>query len=88
MDHLSNVLCANLSLGEQQRVAIARMLASKPNVILADEPTSSLDDINTNIIIDALLKVSESKTLITVSHDQRITGRFEKVFNLKDIITS
>ena len=61
---------AVLSRGEQQRVAFARALYFDPPVILADEPTASLDQENAEIVIEHLLKLaSQGKTVITASHD-------------------
>jgi putative ABC transport system ATP-binding protein len=76
---------ANLSLGEQQRVAIARVLASAPSIILADEPTSSLDQKNEEDVLSALWEVSDRKTLLVVSHDQRIRSRFDIVVDFEQI---
>jgi putative ABC transport system ATP-binding protein len=69
-----------LSQGEQQRVAIARALVNRPRVILADEPTSSLDDVNTNQVIELLNKEAEAEgaSLIIVTHDQRLKDHFER----------
>lgn len=67
-----------LSQGEQQRVSIARAMMNQPNIILADEPTSSLDDVNTNRVIDLLRYQSEQigASLIVVTHDQRLKDEF------------
>ena len=68
-----------LSQGEQQRVSIARALMNNPSVILADEPTSSLDDVNCEKVI-ALLKAQSEQigaSLIVVTHDQRLKDVFE-----------
>lgn len=69
-----------LSQGEQQRVAIARALLNRPDLILADEPTSSLDDENTAAVIELLEKESAlaGATLVIVTHDQRLKDRFER----------
>lgn len=72
-----------LSLGEQQRVAVARVLASKPSIILADEPTSSLDQANATAVMNALFAASQQGTLIVVSHDERIRSRFDQVLPLE-----
>lgn len=63
-----------LSLGEQQRVALARALVNKPAVVLADEPTSSLDDANCLRVVKLLeeLTASENAALVVVTHDQRL----------------
>jgi len=79
-------LCASLSQGEQQRVAVARVLAARPDLILADEPTSSLDEKNARFVIEALQEAAQGKTLIVVSHDQRIRPLFKQVVNFADVI--
>jgi putative ABC transport system ATP-binding protein len=78
----------NLSLGEQQRLAVARVLASSPSLILADEPTSSLDDANATAVLDALLDSLSPCTTLVVSHDQRIRRRFDSVIDFERLIAS
>ncbi len=78
--------CSYLSVGEQQRVAVARVLAQQPEIILADEPTSSLDEKNSGFVIDALLDAAKGKTLIVVSHDHRISTRFPKIIPFQEFI--
>jgi len=73
-----------LSLGEQQRVAIARTLASPCQVLLADEPSSSLDDQNAFSVIELLLQSSKNKTLVAVSHDFRIEKHFDRVIQFDE----
>ena len=73
-----------LSQGEQQRAAIALAVIKKPDLILADEPTSSLDDTNCQKII-TLLKEQAAKTkskLIIITHDNRIKNQFNKSITL------
>lgn len=67
-----------LSQGEQQRVSIARSLMNNPNIILADEPTSNLDDDNCQRVIQLLKKQSAQigASLVVVTHDQRLKDEF------------
>jgi len=78
-EHLSKKT-HQLSQGEQQRVSIARELMNNPAVILADEPTSSLDDNNCEKVIELLKTQSEQigASLVVVTHDQRLKDAFEK----------
>ncbi len=72
-----------LSGGEQQRVALARLLFKKCDIILADEPTGSLDYENGQMVIDFLHLLNKNgKTIILVTHDERIISMEEKVINL------
>jgi len=81
-----NALPQTLSGGEKQRVAIARALANNPDLILADEPTGSLDRETGRRVISLLLEtVAESKrTLIIITHDETITAQMDRVFELKN----
>jgi ABC-type lipoprotein export system ATPase subunit len=66
---------ADLSGGEQQRVAIARALAGGPDVVLADEPTSSLDAETAGVLLEALKGLpAEGRTVVVASHDPRVLG--------------
>jgi putative ABC transport system ATP-binding protein len=82
----ANVYAQYLSVGQQQRVAVARILAQKPQLILADEPTSSLDDENSEAVMDSLFEQAANSTLVVVSHDHRIARRFDKVFNFAELV--
>ena len=75
-----------LSGGEQQRVSIARALANKPKLILADEPTGNLDSENGKMIFDLLHKLSRSEntTVVVVTHDLDIAGKTDRTFTLSD----
>ncbi|UYL08396.1 ATP-binding cassette domain-containing protein [Bdellovibrio sp. SKB1291214] len=75
----------SLSLGEQQRIAVARVLGQKPSVILADEPTSSLDDHNSEQIMKLLMDQQSSPSIIMVSHDHRVEKYFTRVLDMKEI---
>ncbi|WP_373513265.1 ABC transporter ATP-binding protein [Persicitalea sp.] len=67
-----------LSQGEQQRASIARALMNDPTVILADEPTASLDDVNCRKVVELLKEQSQSigASLVVVTHDQRLKAAF------------
>jgi putative ABC transport system ATP-binding protein len=69
-----------LSIGEQQRVAVARALANKPDLVLADEPTGSLDPRNSAEVIKLLRETAAERGvgLIVVSHEKEVVGAFEK----------
>ncbi len=74
-----------LSQGELQRLSIARSIVNNPSLILADEPTSSLDDHNCNEAINLLKKQAEStgSTLLIVTHDHRLAAHFTHVVQLQ-----
>ena len=69
-----------MSIGEQQRLAIARALINYPSIILADEPSSALDDVHCTMMIELLLQVAteQNSNLIIVTHDNRIKDMIEK----------
>lgn len=76
---------SKLSGGEKQRVAIARTLATKPEVILLDEPTSALDPATINDFISLLNELSKTTTIVVVSHEMDLIKSFaDKVLFLKD----
>lgn len=76
-----------LSLGQQQRIAIARALINTPNLIIADEPTSSLDQVNTDLFMNQLMSLTSKhdSTLIFVSHDMSLANYFDHVESINDI---
>ena len=73
-----------LSGGEQQRIAIARALINDPDVILADEPTGSIDKENSNNILKLLKKISKEKCVIIVTHDDNVLKYADEIYNLKN----
>ena len=77
---------SQLSGGQQQREAVARALASKPQFILADEPTANLDSTSTNNLLDIMLKLNQEEgiTFIFSTHDQRVVERAKRVITLED----
>ncbi len=78
---------AELSIGQQQRVAAARALIGQPEVLLADEPTSALDSDTRDQFLDLLSTQSRlnNTTLVFVSHDLSLSQHFDRVINLADI---
>lgn len=74
-----------LSGGQKQRVAIARAIVNKPSVILADEPTGSLDSKTGREVLEVFKKLNDSgKTVIIVTHDPGIAGEANRIINIKD----
>ena len=75
---------AQLSVGEQQRVAIARAVVNRPQVLLADEPTSSLDDDNATRAVDLLFAAADlaNALLVVATHDRRVRSRFGRAIEL------
>ncbi len=78
---------ARLSLGQQQRVAVARALANGPAIVLADEPTGSLDAVNAKQVVELIRSLCQEvgAMLLLVSHDPAVTGQFQTVIHLTDI---
>ena len=78
---------SRLSIGQQQRVAIARALVNQPEVLIADEPTSSLDQENRDNFMQVLMERvgRDGITLIFVSHDRTLEHHFKRVERLSDI---
>jgi putative ABC transport system ATP-binding protein len=81
---------SGLSVGQQQRVAAARALIGSPELIVADEPTSSLDRPRQQAFLDLLFErvAAARATLVMVSHDETLASRFDRVVNLTDIATT
>ncbi len=77
---------SNLSVGQQQRVAAARALVGAPELIIADEPTSSLDaDVQESFLQLLFSEIEQSRsTLLFVSHDRRLEGRFDRAVALSE----
>ena len=78
---------AQLSVGQQQRVAAARALVGRPEVVIADEPTSALDAALRDGFMDLLLRECKEAgiTLVFVSHDERLAARFDARLSLADV---
>lgn len=79
--HLPN----ELSGGQKQRVAIARAMASRPKVLLADEPTGALDTKTSHEVMDLIQKINEEgKTILVVTHEPDIANMCKRIVQLKD----
>ena len=75
----------HLSGGEKQRVAIARAIVKEPDIILADEPTGNLNFTIGETVIKELLEVSKGKTLIAVTHDERLGKYFDYIIDMNEV---
>ena len=79
-------LPGTLSGGQQQRAAIARALAAKPAIILADEPTGNLDSHTSEEVMELMQQVvrQQKKTLVMVTHDNHLATYADRVFHISD----
>ncbi len=87
LGHRVNQRPPNLSGGEQQRLAVARALANRPDIILADEPTANLDSKAGHRVMEVLrtaVEAGEAKGLVIVTHDVRILGLAHRVMAMED----
>jgi putative ABC transport system ATP-binding protein len=77
---------ANLSGGEQQRVAVARAIASSPSIVLADEPTAALDGENGHAVMALLARIAkeQNRSVLAVTHDPRTLGYADRVVRIED----
>ena len=84
--HLKDKLISNISGGEQQRTALSRALVQDSSIILADEPTGSLDYENGLKIMNLfkLLNEKYNKTIILVTHDENVANQAKQLIKMKD----
>jgi putative ABC transport system ATP-binding protein len=89
VQHRAQAMPAQLSGGEQQRVAIARGLVNRPPVILADEPTAPLDSVRAMAVIRILNDMARrfETAVIVVTHDEKIIPTFKRIYHIRDGIT-
>lgn len=86
LEHKADSMIKHLSGGQRQRVAIARALACQPRLILADEPTASLDAVTGRRIMDLLRSISTQRgiAILMTSHDQRLYSYADRVIRIDD----
>ena len=85
LSHRLHHLPGELSGGEQQRVAIARALINKPSIILADEPTGNIDEMNSENVIKLLFDYSKKNksSLVLVTHNHEIANQCDRIIKLR-----
>jgi putative ABC transport system ATP-binding protein len=90
MEHRRGHLPGQLSGGEQQRVAIARALVIQPLVLLADEPTGSLDSVNGQRVMGLLRRLGDElrQTIVLITHDPAVAGHADRILHLRDGLLS
>ena len=85
MSHRAKHLPSQLSGGQQQRVAVARALAGRPSILLADEPTGNLDSANGESVMELLKELHQrGATICMVTHDSRFAGAADRTVHLFD----
>lgn len=90
LSHRKNSKLSQLSGGEQQRIAIAIALANRPKLLLADEPTGSVDRNTSDYILDMFRRLNEELgiTIVIVTHDKTLTKKVNRVVSIRDGKTS
>ena len=86
LENRINHMPHELSGGERQRIAIARAIITKPDIILADEPTGNLDYKNAELVFDMFLEITReiNTTIILVTHDNKLATKMNKIYQLTE----
>ena len=83
--HVAHRKSGQMSMGEQQRVAVARALAHRPALLLADEPTGSLDSANADALLDLLAAANaEGQTIVMITHSTHDAARADRILQMAD----
>jgi len=87
LTHRSHHTPTKMSVGEQQRVAVARALANGPRLLLADEPTANVDPANQQMVVDLIREscAEEKIALLIVTHSMEVSNQFEHIIRLEDV---
>lgn len=88
LDHRTHVKVSMLSAGERQRVAVVRALAPRPDILLADEPTGSLDPVRADLLCRLIQQMcrEQNTALVLVTHDHLLANLFERRFDAEGLI--
>ena len=82
---LANRKCDQMSIGQQQRVAVARALAHQPPLLLADEPTGNLDSTNSDSLLNLFRQVNaEGQTILMITHSAEAASRADRILRMRD----
>jgi len=86
VSHVARRKPSEMSIGEQQRVAVARALAHRPKVLLADEPTGSLDSVNGHALMEILKKANrdDGQTIVMITHSEELAGYADRTVYMQD----
>jgi len=86
VSHVAGRKPCEMSIGEQQRVAVARALAHKPKVLLADEPTGSLDSVNGHALMEILKQTNrdDKQTIVMITHSEELAGYADRTVYMQD----
>ncbi len=86
VDHVRRRRPAEMSIGEQQRVAVVRALAHGPDIVLADEPTGNLDSANADALMTLLTERNrqDNQTIVMITHSAAAAGRADRVLTMQD----